>query len=721
MNLGGILVSSSSSSSFTTKSSKLVEIVSLSAQCEFIKSNFQSPTSMLLRSAFQAWEKGRLPTLDFLMLANFAAGRSFDDIGQYPVLPWLFSDYTSSTISLSPKGPHTRDLSKPMGAQLPKRAKEFQDRFDSWVDNSIPPFHYGSLYSNPGVVVNWLIRLEPFASALVKLQSGYFDSADRLTSSINAAWRSSAMGGPSDVKELVPELYSSPDVFFNNSLVLGTRQDNIKVNHLELPSWCRSFGPLSGMSFCFFHRRMLDTSASLLPDWLDLIFGRKQSGPPAIEALNTFYYVAYPSSMAAILKLGDSTAKASARHQVHCFGAIPNQIWPNGCPRISFSYGLPRNLAPWWQSPDYLKSEEIPRTSVDSRFINVNFDLSGDVPVPLPPNVYSGSEGNWYVSSRYNTGLIGFGPEKKSLEVMHTVTFATVSDSLFLCGTRTGKSFLFTNTSSNTPLLLTCFSGVHTSSIISTSISHLDNIVATLDSSGVFAVWELSDSHCIYHESMPGLIKVELTVILGTLSLALVSKHSIIVVSPFKGLDEIRCSTPNSTMLPSISGCSRPVEKLNQLEKIGSFTGSVVLVTCHFDGFLRLWSFKKSELYCVKKLAHRSGTSLPLKRVICYEKGIVSYTDQSCFFWSVDAKTSEEVKNTRARSGSSTSKCLCCKRKFGFTLKPFVCDSCDGFACSSCMDNFVSVKKSEKSVMAMRMCFVCAFNDYAVQFSSKNS
>ena len=65
------------------------------------------------------------------MRLNILAGRSFNDIGQYPVFPWVLCDYTSSSIDLSDPNIY-RDLSKPIGALNKVRLEEFLDRFDSF-------------------------------------------------------------------------------------------------------------------------------------------------------------------------------------------------------------------------------------------------------------------------------------------------------------------------------------------------------------------------------------------------------------------------------------------------------------------------------------------------------------------------------------------------------------------------------------------------------------
>jgi hypothetical protein len=56
--------------------------------------------------------------------------------------------------------------------------------------NPVPPFHFGTHYSSPGVVFNFLIRLAPFTEYCKNLQGGKFDIADRLFASLVQVWRS---------------------------------------------------------------------------------------------------------------------------------------------------------------------------------------------------------------------------------------------------------------------------------------------------------------------------------------------------------------------------------------------------------------------------------------------------------------------------------------------------------------------------------------------------
>lgn len=52
---------------------------------------------------------------DYLMLVNKYAGRTFCDLNQYYVFPWILEDYTSKILDLSNIKIY-RDLKKPIGA-----------------------------------------------------------------------------------------------------------------------------------------------------------------------------------------------------------------------------------------------------------------------------------------------------------------------------------------------------------------------------------------------------------------------------------------------------------------------------------------------------------------------------------------------------------------------------------------------------------------------------
>jgi hypothetical protein len=158
------------------------------------------------------WE---ISNFEYLTFLNQAAGRSYHDLTQYPVFPWVLKDYTSDWLDLGSEDSY-RDLAASMGSLgPPERTRTFRERY-RYADPSgaIPPFHFGSHYSSPGTTLQYLIRLFPYTEGAKELQGGRFDIADRLFYDIAGAYRL-ATEDIADVRELIPEFYFLPEFLLN--------------------------------------------------------------------------------------------------------------------------------------------------------------------------------------------------------------------------------------------------------------------------------------------------------------------------------------------------------------------------------------------------------------------------------------------------------------------------------------------------------------------------
>ena len=61
---------------------------------------------------------------------NTLAGRTYSDLAQYPVMPWVLADYGSAALDLNDPASF-RDLAKPVGALDARRLKFFLERYES--------------------------------------------------------------------------------------------------------------------------------------------------------------------------------------------------------------------------------------------------------------------------------------------------------------------------------------------------------------------------------------------------------------------------------------------------------------------------------------------------------------------------------------------------------------------------------------------------------------
>ena len=75
------------------------------------------------------WQNGQMTNFEYLTYLNKQAGRSFNDLMQYPVFPFILSDYTNEKIDL--RNPRIyRDLVKPVSVQDPKNEQKFRDNYE---------------------------------------------------------------------------------------------------------------------------------------------------------------------------------------------------------------------------------------------------------------------------------------------------------------------------------------------------------------------------------------------------------------------------------------------------------------------------------------------------------------------------------------------------------------------------------------------------------------
>ncbi|XP_049976143.1 neurobeachin isoform X2 [Alexandromys fortis] len=241
----------------------------------------------------QRWQRREISNFEYLMFLNTIAGRTYNDLNQYPVFPWVLTNYESEELDLTLPG-NFRDLSKPIGALNPKRAVFYAERYETWEDDQSPPYHYNTHYSTATSALSWLVRIEPFTTFFLNANDGKFDHPDRTFSSIARSWRTSQRD-TSDVKELIPEFYYLPEMFVNsNGYHLGVREDEVVVNDVDLPPWAKK-----PEDFVRINRMALESEfvSCQLHQWIDLIFGYKQRGPEAVRALNVFHYLTYEGSV----------------------------------------------------------------------------------------------------------------------------------------------------------------------------------------------------------------------------------------------------------------------------------------------------------------------------------------------------------------------------------------------------------------------------------------
>ncbi|XP_033121073.1 lysosomal-trafficking regulator-like isoform X2 [Anneissia japonica] len=283
----------------------------------------------------QIWRNGQITNYEYLTQLNKIAGRSFNDLMQYPVFPFILRDYSSVVIDLESPNVY-RDLSRPISVQTDAMASRFIEQYKLLEEeflkqernevegNLIGSFHYGSHYSNSGTTLQYLVRVPPFTKMFLQYQDNHFDIPDRTFHSIETAWRLSSFQSASDVKELIPEFFFFPEFLVNKEgFDFGLRQNGELVDDVTLPIWCQG----SPRLFILIHRQALESSfvSQTINGWVDLVFGYKQKGESAKEAINVFHPATYFGIDTT--KIEDPLKRRALETMIKTYGQTPKQLF----------------------------------------------------------------------------------------------------------------------------------------------------------------------------------------------------------------------------------------------------------------------------------------------------------------------------------------------------------------------------------------------------------
>ena len=275
------------------------------------------------------WVAGKMSNYEYIMHLNIFSERSFNNQSQYPIFPWTFCDFESEKLEF--KADKFRDLKLPTGALNDERLQVLKNKENDMIEDGKEPFLYNSYALSPLLVYYYLIRIEPFTSLHIELQGNKFDHAARLFYSLEESFKC-CRTLLNDYREVVPEMYFMPEMFVNqNGFDLGVVNDK-SISNVRLPKWAADNCPdCPGIEFVYQMRKALESDfvSDKIDEWIDLIWGYKQRGEKAHEALNTYPPIFYEDIWKTVK--GDSEEdegkileiEASMKH----VGQVPKQLF----------------------------------------------------------------------------------------------------------------------------------------------------------------------------------------------------------------------------------------------------------------------------------------------------------------------------------------------------------------------------------------------------------
>ena len=139
------------------------------------------------------------------------------------------------------------------------------------------------------------------------------------------SWISASRENLQDVRELIPEFFFLPEFLVNgNNLDLGVTQKDEVVTDVALPRWANN----DPHEFIRIHREALESKyvSEHLHEWINLIFGFKQQGKEAVDAMNVFIHLTYEGEVD-VDAITDPVMKMATISQINNFGQTPSMLF----------------------------------------------------------------------------------------------------------------------------------------------------------------------------------------------------------------------------------------------------------------------------------------------------------------------------------------------------------------------------------------------------------
>jgi len=273
----------------------------------------------------EKWKEGKISNSFYIMLLNYYGSRSYNDLSQYPVIPWFINSETFDIPEYEEQKLNIRDfklnLNKLGGG---KRLEQSIQRYHEGDAMTEEKYFSGSHFSNPGIIIQYLVRIPPFLDGLIKFQSGKLDCADRMFSSLISSYNL-ALTEVGDMRELIPESIILPEMYKNNLKVnFGETQDHTLVDHVILPEWAKGDPYFFTWKFKeYFESRQVGDN---IHQWFDLIFGCKQKGEEAIKACNLYPPISYEDGID-LTNPNNIIHKNALIVQAYNYGQWPTQLF----------------------------------------------------------------------------------------------------------------------------------------------------------------------------------------------------------------------------------------------------------------------------------------------------------------------------------------------------------------------------------------------------------
>ena len=279
-----------------------------------------------LSNILSQFKRGEISNYEYLLNLNKLSSRTYNDLTQYPIFPWLVFQIdelykiTSGEIGLNEyEKTYIRDMNYSVSMQDENKRIEELTKYNEEDENSFRS-HLGTHYSTSSYIFYYLMRINPYGQNLIKLQNYKQENPNRMFLSFYETHK--VLKSSSDNREMIPDLFCYIDYLCNvNCSFFGVRANLNIVDDFYIDEVIKKFDKntnlISTFVECLYRQRKMLNNIIItknLDKWVDIIFGKKQlpkNPTEAAKSCNIFGKYSYEQN----INLENKLKKYKARYK----------------------------------------------------------------------------------------------------------------------------------------------------------------------------------------------------------------------------------------------------------------------------------------------------------------------------------------------------------------------------------------------------------------------
>ena len=251
-----------------------------------------------LKSIISSFQNGKKSNYKYLLYLNYFSTRTYNDLSQYPVFPWLIFEhdkiediFNSLENNTNNYLPYLRDMNYPVSMQTKNNRDEFYEKYNN--DETKYPFYLNKHYSTSGYIYYYLMRMNPYGHIMIKFQNFKQEDSGRIFNSYQEI--DNILKDNNDGRELIPDIYCYFDFYCNLNCSYYANETNynriVKDDFNETilnPS--KYINSVASFAYLLYRDRKLLNSTIISKEigkWIDIIYGVKQLPAKKEEARDT--------------------------------------------------------------------------------------------------------------------------------------------------------------------------------------------------------------------------------------------------------------------------------------------------------------------------------------------------------------------------------------------------------------------------------------------------